>query len=145
MVITISFSIMIDLENHVQLTSTYIKIIYLLPPAHPPLPPPSSYTTTVLTLRIMFILDIILHPHDQTTIKMIQIQTETQYVELQAGADFQMSTICKSQMDNVSCVFVGFYILVNMALLLGATPLLDNQIFAEEPKLDQTGKRHPTS
>ena len=44
-----------------------------LPPTHPTLPPPSSYTTKVLTLRIMFILDIILHPHDQTTIKIIQI------------------------------------------------------------------------
>ena len=43
-----------------------------LPLTHPTLPPPSSYTTKVLTLRIMFILDIILHPHDQTTIKIMK-------------------------------------------------------------------------
>ena len=60
-----------------------------IPPTHPPLPPPSSYTTTVLTLRIMLILDIILHPHDQTKIKIIQIYTETWHRGLQAGAEVQ--------------------------------------------------------
>ena len=83
---------MIDLQNHVLSTSTYlpnIKIIYLLPPTHHPLPPPCSYTTTVLTLRIMLILDMILPPHDQTKIKIIQIYTETWHRGLQAGAEVQ--------------------------------------------------------
>ena len=35
-----------------------------------------------------------------------------------------MSTICKSQIDTVSHVFTGFYILVNMVLLLGVGVLL---------------------